>query len=157
MGSASPLPPPASRHGPHFTGWPTCGADRTAVPDTTVLQPLDESSAAGRGFLPETCVAWEEATRPAEMAGIRVVHLRIGLVLAGAGGVLAKLRTPFSLGLGGPVGSGRQGMSWISLDDLIGAVMHCLRPAKSARAGHEPRPASSVQQESPHGPQSTRS
>ena len=90
-------------------------------------EPLDESSAAGRGFLPETCVAWEEATRPAEMAGIRVVHLRIGLVLAGAGGVLAKLRTPFSLGLGGPVGSGRQGMSWISLDDLIGAVMHCLR------------------------------
>jgi uncharacterized protein (TIGR01777 family) len=90
-------------------------------------EPLDENSAAGRGFLPETCVAWEEATRPAEMAGIRVVHLRIGLVLAGAGGVLAKLRTPFSLGLGGPVGSGRQGMSWISLDDLIGAVMHCVR------------------------------
>ena len=90
-------------------------------------EPLDEASAPGRGFLPETCMAWEEATKPAEMAGIRVVHLRIGLVLTAAGGVLAKLRTPFSLGLGGPVGSGRQGMSWISLDDLIGAVMHCVR------------------------------
>jgi uncharacterized protein (TIGR01777 family) len=90
-------------------------------------EPLDESSAPGGGFLPETCIAWEEATKAAEMAGIRVVHLRIGLVLAAAGGMLAKLRTPFSLGLGGPVGSGRQGMSWISLDDLIGSIMHCVR------------------------------
>ena len=90
---------------------------------------IDEATEPGRGFLPETCVAWEEATKPAEVAGIRVVHLRIGLVLAAAGGVLAKLRTPFSLGLGGPVGSGRQGMSWISLDDLLGAVVHCVRDA----------------------------
>ena len=88
---------------------------------------IDEATEPGRGFLPETCVAWEEATKPAEVAGIRVVHLRIGLVLAAAGGVLAKLRTPFSLGLGGPVGSGRQGMSWISLDDLLGTIMHCVR------------------------------
>jgi uncharacterized protein (TIGR01777 family) len=88
---------------------------------------LDESSAPGRGFLAETCVAWEEATKPAELAGIRVVHLRIGLVIAAAGGVLAKLRTPFSLGLGGPVGSGRQGMSWIALDDLIASVLHCIK------------------------------
>ncbi len=90
-------------------------------------EPLDESSEAGRGFLPETCQAWEAATAPAQAAGIRVVHLRIGLVLTAAGGVLGKLRTPFSLGLGGPVGNGRQGMSWISLDDLLASVLHCIR------------------------------
>jgi len=90
-------------------------------------EPLDESSEAGTGFLAETCRAWEDATRPAEIAGIRVVHLRIGLVLSAAGGVLAKLRTPFSLGLGGPVGTGRQGMSWIALDDLLAAVLFCIQ------------------------------
>ena len=90
-------------------------------------EPLDESSSAGSGFLAETCRAWEDATKPAEAAGIRVVHLRIGLVLTAAGGVLAKLRTPFSLGLGGPVGTGRQGMSWIAMDDLLAAVLHCIR------------------------------
>jgi uncharacterized protein (TIGR01777 family) len=95
-------------------------------------EPLDEGSAAGVGFLAETCQAWEEATKPAELAGIRVVHLRIGLVLTAAGGVLAKLRTPFSLGLGGPVGTGRQGMSWIALDDLLAAVMHCIRDGRIA-------------------------
>ena len=95
-------------------------------------EPLDEESAAGVGFLAETCQAWEEATKPAELAGIRVVHLRIGLVLTAAGGVLAKLRTPFSLGLGGPVGTGRQGMSWIALDDLLAAVMHCIRDGRIA-------------------------
>jgi uncharacterized protein (TIGR01777 family) len=93
-------------------------------------EPLDEASAAGTGFLAETCREWEEATRPAEVAGIRVVHLRIGLVLTSAGGVLARLRTPFSLGLGGPVGTGNQGMSWIALDDLLGAVLHCIRDGR---------------------------
>jgi len=90
-------------------------------------EPLDETSSAGRGFLSETCQAWENATQPAEIAGIRVVHLRIGLVIAAAGGVLARLRLPFSLGLGGPGGSGRQGMSWISLDDVIASMLHCIQ------------------------------
>jgi len=95
---------------------------------------LDEDSSPGTGFLPETCQAWEAATEPARAAGIRVVHLRIGLVLAAAGGVLAKLRTPFALGLGGPVGTGRQGMSWIALDDLLAAILFCVQDGRVAGA-----------------------
>jgi uncharacterized protein (TIGR01777 family) len=95
---------------------------------------LDEDSAPGTGFLPETCQAWEAATEPARAAGIRVVHLRIGLVLAAAGGVLGRLRTPFALGLGGPVGTGRQGMSWIALDDLLAAVLFCVQDDRVAGA-----------------------
>lgn len=83
---------------------------------------LDEDSAPGTGFLAETCVAWERAAEPARAAGIRVVHLRIGMVLAADGGALAKMRLPFRLGLGGPVGSGRQFVSWIGLDDLVAAI-----------------------------------
>ncbi len=88
--------------------------------------PLDESSAAGAGFLADTCRAWEDATLPAERAGIRVVLLRIGVVLAAGGGALRKMLTPFRLGLGGPVGDGRQFISWIALDDLIGVIHHAL-------------------------------
>jgi hypothetical protein len=83
---------------------------------------LDETGAAGRGFLPEVCAAWENATEPARAAGIRVVNLRIGIVLAAKGGALARMLTPFKLGMGGPVGSGRQVMSWIALDDLLGII-----------------------------------
>lgn len=90
-------------------------------------EPLDETSGAGTGFLSQTCQEWEQATLPAEQAGIRVVHLRIGLVVTAAGGVIKRLRTPFSLGLGGPVGSGTQGMSWIALDDLLAATLHCIQ------------------------------
>ncbi len=85
-------------------------------------EPVDESSGTGTGFLAEVCRAWEEATEPARAAGLRVVHPRIGMVLAAQGGALAKLLTPFRLGLGGPVGSGKQITSWISLDDLIGVL-----------------------------------
>lgn len=87
---------------------------------------LDESSSAGTGFLADTCRAWEEATLPAERAGVRVIRLRIGVVLAGNGGALAQMLTPFRLGLGGPIGDGRQFISWIALDDLIGIVHHAL-------------------------------
>jgi uncharacterized protein len=83
---------------------------------------LDETSAAGRGFLPEICRGWEEATQAAERAGIRVVHLRIGIVLGAGGGALAKMIVPFRFGVGGPIGDGRQWMSWIALDDLVGAI-----------------------------------
>lgn len=89
--------------------------------------PLDESAPPGEGFLAEVSREWEEATSAAERAGIRVVHLRIGVVLSARGGVLAKLLPPFSLGLGGPVGSGRQGMPWIHLDDLLGAILWSIR------------------------------
>ena len=87
---------------------------------------LTEASPPGHGFLPEMCAAWEEAANPAAAAGIRVVHLRIGLVLSAAGGALAKMRLPFSLGLGGRLGNGRQYMSWISLEDTVRAFCHVL-------------------------------
>ncbi len=89
-------------------------------------EPLDETSPTGRGFLAELCQAWEAATAPAAARGIRVVNLRIGIVLSPAGGALGKMLTPFRLGLGGPLGSGRQVMSWIAMDDLIGAFHQAL-------------------------------
>ncbi len=82
---------------------------------------LSEQSAAGRGFLADVCRAWESAADPARQGGIRVVHMRTGLVLARAGGLLKTLLLPFQLGLGGPIGRGRSYWSWIALDDL-GAV-----------------------------------
>jgi hypothetical protein len=85
-----------------------------------------ESDAPGTGFLARTCVAWERAADPAREAGVRVASLRIGVVVARAGGVVGKLRTPVLLGVAGPVGSGRQGMSWIALDDLLGVVLHAI-------------------------------
>ena len=90
--------------------------------DRPAPQRVDEDSAIGEGFLAETCEAWERATDAARDAGIRVVNLRIGVVLSARGGALAKLLPPFRMGLGGAVGSGEQGMSWIDLDDLLGAL-----------------------------------
>lgn len=83
---------------------------------------LDERSTPGSGFLASVCGEWESATRAAEKAGIRVVHARIGIVLASQGGALAKMKTPFALGLGGRIGDGEQYMSWISLKDLVSAL-----------------------------------
>jgi hypothetical protein len=76
--------------------------------------------------LTEVCRAWEEAARAAEEAGIRVVKLRIGIVLSASGGALATMLPAFKLGVGGVVGSGRQYMSWIALDDVVGLVHHVL-------------------------------
>jgi uncharacterized protein (TIGR01777 family) len=87
---------------------------------------LAEMSAAGNGFLPDVCREWEAATRSAEMAGLRVVHLRFGIILSPKGGALAKMLTPFRLGLGGHIGDGRQWMSWIALDDAIGTINHAI-------------------------------
>lgn len=87
---------------------------------------IDERSPAGTGFLAEVCQVWEEACEPARQAGIRVVNPRIGLVLSGTGGALEKMLTPFKLGVGGRLGSGDQYMSWIELDDLIGALHHMI-------------------------------
>jgi uncharacterized protein (TIGR01777 family) len=87
---------------------------------------LREESPPGTGFLAEVCQAWEAATAPAVQRGIRVVHLRFGIVLSPAGGALAKMLTPFRLGLGGVVGTGKQYMSWIALDDVLGAIHHAL-------------------------------
>lgn len=85
---------------------------------------LDESSPAGTGFLADVCQEWEAAAAPAREAGIRVVHLRIGIVLTPAGGALGQMLLPFKMGVGGVIGSGRQFMSWIALDDLVAAVLH---------------------------------
>jgi len=87
---------------------------------------LDESSAPGAGFLAEVARAWEGAAAPAARAGIRVAHPRTGLVLAPHGGALAAMLPLFRLGLGGPLGSGRQWWSWIALPDAVGALVHAL-------------------------------
>lgn len=87
---------------------------------------LTEESPAGSGFLPEVCREWEEATRSATEAGIRVVNLRFGVILSPKGGALASMLTPFNLGAGGMVGPGRQYWSWIALDDVIGAIHHAI-------------------------------
>jgi len=83
---------------------------------------LDEASAPGNGFLADVCREWEAATAPAEEAGIRVAHLRFGIVLSEHGGALAKLLTPFKLGAGGKLGSGKQWMSWVAIDDAVAAI-----------------------------------
>jgi uncharacterized protein (TIGR01777 family) len=83
---------------------------------------VDESSALGDDFLADVCKQWEAATEPARMAGVRVVNLRIGVVLSPAGGALAELLPVFRAGVGGRVGNGTQVMSWVSLDDALGAI-----------------------------------
>lgn len=87
---------------------------------------LDEGATAGRGFLADVCGAWEAEARAAGRAGIRVVLLRIGVVLGQGGGALQKMLLPFKLGMGGKIGSGRQHWSWITLDDLLRAILHAL-------------------------------
>jgi len=87
---------------------------------------LDESSNGGSGFLADVCRAWEEATRPASAAGIRTVNLRLGMVLSGRGGALARMLLPFRIGLGGAMGSGRQYVSWIAIDDLVSIIHHVI-------------------------------
>src|SRR5262249_21207591 len=88
---------------------------------------VDESADRGAGFLAELADAWELATRKAAEAGTRVVFLRTGMVLSPQGGALAKLLVPFRLGLGGRIGSGAQVLSWIALEDVIGAIPFALR------------------------------
>ncbi len=87
---------------------------------------LDETSGGGEGFLAEVCRDWEAAAQPAVEAGIRVVHPRLGVVLSGEGGAIKQMLPAFRLGLGGPLGSGRQWMSWISVDDVVGVVLHLI-------------------------------
>jgi hypothetical protein len=87
---------------------------------------VSEESAPGRGFLASLCREWEAASAAAEKKGIRVVRMRIGIVLAREGGALAKMLTPFRLGLGGRIGAGLQYMSWITLGDVVGALQHAV-------------------------------
>lgn len=87
---------------------------------------LDESSPPGTGFLPEVCIEWENATRPAEDAGIRTVRIRTGMVLSSKGGALKKMLPPFKLGGGGIMGNGTQYMSWISLEDEVAIIRYMI-------------------------------
>jgi uncharacterized protein (TIGR01777 family) len=87
---------------------------------------LDEASPAGHGFLAGLGQAWEAASDAARDAGVRTVLARFGLVLSPRGGVLGRMLPVFRLGLGGPLGDGRQWMSWIGLDDAVAAILHCL-------------------------------
>lgn len=89
-------------------------------------QILDESSLPGEGFLAGVCRAWEDAAQPAADAGIRVVNPRLGIVLSRDGGALKQMLPPFLLGVGGPLGRGSHWMSWVSLDDVIGAILHLI-------------------------------
>jgi uncharacterized protein len=88
-------------------------------------EPLDETSVAGAGFLADLCADWEkEASRAPK--SVRTVLLRTGIVLGQGGGALRRMVPPFALGLGGPIGSGAQWMSWIAREDLIGLILHLL-------------------------------
>lgn len=89
-------------------------------------QRIDEDCKPGKGFLADVVQDWEAATRPAESAGVRVVRLRMGVVISPAGGALGQMLLPFKIGVGGRLGSGRQYFSWVDLDDVVGAIVHCL-------------------------------
>ena len=97
------------------------GADRD--------EPATEESPSGTGFLAEVCRAWEDATAPAEQAGVRVVHVRTGIVQSPDGGMLGQLLPLFRLGVGGKLGDGSQWVSWITLDDEVGLYHHALTTA----------------------------
>jgi hypothetical protein len=110
-------------------------------------EPLDEAAPAGSDFLARVCRAWEEEAERAEAAGLRVVRLRIGIVLDRGGGVLARMLPLFRAFAGGPLGDGRQWMSWIHRDDVVGLVLDVLgrqdwRGAVNATA---PRPVTNAE------------
>lgn len=96
---------------------------------------LDERSPSGGGFLADTCVAWEHALRSAEEGGVRVAKARLGVVLAPKGGALGAMLPAFRLGVGGPLGSGRQWFAWIHLDDAVAGFLHLL-DTPEARGPH---------------------
>ena len=88
---------------------------------------LNERSSPGTGFLADICREWEAATQPAADAGIRTVQIRTGVVLSPQGGALGKMLLPFKMGVGGQIGSGGQWMSWIDVEDMVGAIRHILK------------------------------
>ena len=92
---------------------------------------LTETSGSGDDFLSEVCREWEAEASKAEELGIKVAHVRIGVVLAEGGGALDAMLTPFKLGAGGPLGSGRQWWSWIHRDDLCGLILHLIERGES--------------------------
>jgi uncharacterized protein (TIGR01777 family) len=87
---------------------------------------VDETSRPGNGFVADVCKQWEGATASAVEAGIRVANVRFGVVLSTAGGALKKMLLPFRMGLGGVIGTGRQYMSWVSIDDVVGMIQYVI-------------------------------
>jgi uncharacterized protein len=85
-----------------------------------------ETSTGATDYLGLVCRNWENATEAAREAGIRVVNSRFGIVMSPKGGALAKMLPPFLIGAGGPLGNGKQTMSWVALDDVVGALLHCI-------------------------------
>jgi uncharacterized protein len=83
---------------------------------------LTEDSAPGQGFLQDLCVEWERRAQPATALGVRVINLRTGIVLGTESGALPQMLTPFRLGMGGPLGSGKQWIPWIHIDDMVGLI-----------------------------------
>ena len=108
---------------------------------------LREESSSGSGFLAEVAREWEAATQPAALKGMRVVNLRIGVVLSPQGGALAQMLLPFKLGLGGKMGTGRQYMSWIALDELVNIIQHALaaETLKGAVNAVSPKPVTNLE------------
>jgi len=108
---------------------------------------VSEQSDPGNDFLANLCQKWEAAAAPAAEAGVRLVRLRIGVVLGPGGGALSKMLLPFRLGLGGPLGSGRQWFSWIHRDDLTRLVAFCLENPEAAGAvnGTAPNPVTNAE------------
>ncbi len=106
---------------------------------------LTESSPPGSDFLAEVCVAWEKAAQAAEPLGVRVVRVRTGIVLDARGGALAKMMPPFKMGVGGKVGSGRQWMSWVHAEDLVGMFRFALNnPVSGPMNGVSPNPVTNA-------------
>ncbi len=103
---------------------------------------VTEDAPIGQGFLPEVCLAWETHAEGAARLGLRTALLRFGVVLTPSGGALAKLLPLFRVGLGGRVGDGRQWMSWVSIDDAVGAIYHALVEARCAGAINMVAPSS---------------
>ena len=108
---------------------------------------LTEESGSGRDFLSRVCRDWEAASEPIARKGVRVARLRFGVILSPAGGALAKMLVPFRLGAGGPVGSGRQYVSWIGIDDVLGVIVHALQMSDLGGPVNTvaPRPATSAE------------
>jgi uncharacterized protein (TIGR01777 family) len=100
-----------------------CASGTGFYGSTLSSQRVDESAPSGNDFLALVCVAWEGAAKAAEEFGVRVVHARISPVLSEKGGALESLLRPFKLFVGGPIGTGKQGFSWIHLDDQIAALL----------------------------------
>lgn len=107
---------------------------------------LTESSAHGHGYLAEVCEAWEKEAAAAESLGMRVVRIRTGIVLGKTGGALKQMLPPFKAFVGGKLGSGKQWMSWIHLDDLVGIICHALEnPMSGPVNGTAPNPVTNSQ------------